>query len=282
MIKFGIVGTQLKVSIVITTRNSGSTLEPLLESIDTQSYRNIEVIVVDNSSSDETINIAKLYTKLIYQKGPERSAQRNFGAKKASGKYLMFLDSDMILSKNVVKECVEIFKKESKDWGGIVIPERSFGEGFWAKAKILEREINEGESYFEAARFFPNKIFWEFQGYDKNLTGPEDWDLPQRIAKKYQIGRTLSYILHNEGKLQLFLLARKKYYYGLSLHKYLSKQKISIIGPKTIYFLRPAFYKYWHKLISQPVITFAMIIMLLVESFAGGLGYFIGRIKNER
>src|SRR3989338_5625100 len=159
------------VSAVITTLNSDKTLGKLLTSIKGQSYHPVEIIVVDNNSTDETLKVAKNFTDKVFTKGPERS----------------------------------------------------FGDGFWAKAKILEREIHQGENYFEAARFFPQKLFWEFGGYDETLTGPEDWDLPQRLAKKHRVGRIKSFILHNEGCPTLFKLAKRKYYYGLSAHQYLKK-----------------------------------------------------------
>lgn len=266
------------VSVVITTLNSGKTLKKLLSSIKEQSYHQMEVIVVDNNSTDDTLRVARKLTKEVYTKGPERSAQRNFGAKKAAGKYIFFLDSDMVLTKNVIKECVE--KLEKGEFKMVIVPERSFGKGFWAKAKILEREIHRGEDYFEAARFFPKKLFWEFGGYDESLTGPEDWDLPQRLAKTHKVGRIKSLILHNEGCPTLLKLAKRKYYYGLSAHQYLKKQKLPILTSKTVYFLRPAFYRNWRKLAGNPLISLGMFVMLSAETLGGGLGYLVGRIRN--
>lgn len=268
------------VSVIITTKNSSLTLIALLESIKAQSYKSIEVILVDNNSSDDTVSIAKKYTQRVFQKGPERSAQRNYGAKMSKGEYLLFLDSDMELSKSVVKDCVEPYKGDDKKIGGIIIPERSFGLGLWSKAKILEREINRGEEYFEAARFFPKKIFFSVGGYDEKLTGPEDWDFPQRVVKEYKISAIKSFILHNEGKLSLKTLAKKKYYYGLSVHQYLEKQNIPVLSPKTIYFFRKGFYKNWRMLIDNPLVTVAMIIMLTIELYFGGLGYLRGRFRK--
>lgn len=270
---------KLLVSIIITTKNSARTIKQLLESIKKQSYGKFEIIVVDNQSSDQTVDIIKKYTKAIFQKGPERSAQRNFGAKKSKGKYLFFLDSDMALTKNVVRACVELVQQDH-ELGGIIIPEKSFGEGFWSKAKIFEREINAGEEYFEAARFFPKKVFTEFHGYDELLTGPEDWDLPQKISKKYKISRIKNFIFHDEGRHTLLGLARKKYYYGLSVHKYLANHKMGIINRRMIYLLRPAFYKNWKKLLSHPNTTVGMLIMLAAETLGGALGYLVGRFRK--
>lgn len=269
------------VSIIITTKNSGHFLEALLKSLKDQSYKKIEIIVIDNNSTDNTKSIAQKFTKKVFNKGPERSVQRNFGAKKAVGDYFLFLDSDMVLTKNVIEGCVKKFNKRA-DLGGLIIPEKSFGEGFWVKAKILERKINEGEPYFEAARFFPAAIFKEIRGYDKNLTGPEDWDLPQRISKKYKIERIKQYIHHNEGKHTLMKLAKKKFYYGLSAHKYLTKHNINPISQKTVYILRPAFYKKLDKIVEDPILYLGMWLMLLAETIGGGMGYMMGRIKNGK
>lgn len=268
------------VSVIVTTKSSASTIGELLKSIKNQSYQNIETIVVDNNSIDKTLDLSKKYTDKVFQKGPERSAQRNFGVKNSTGEFLLIIDSDMVLNKNVVKECVEKYKSDSKDIGAVVIPEKSFGKGFWAKTKIMERQINQGETFFESARFFPKRIFLKFKGYDEGLTGPEDWDLSQRIGKRYKISRIKSYILHNEGRLFLKTLFKKKFYYGLSAQKYLKKQNLSIISPVTVYFLRPAFYRNWQILIKNPTVALGMILMLIVEFAGGGLGYIIGRVKR--
>lgn len=270
------------VSIIITTKNSARTLEALLKSIKTQTYKNIETIIVDSVySTDNTSEIAGKYTNKVFSKGPERSAQRNFGASKSQGKYLLFLDSDMVLTKDIVKSLVKKIEEDG-NLGGLVIPEQSFGTGFWVKAKALERKINEGQSYFEAARFFPRKIFLEVGGYDETLTGPEDWELPERITKKYSLGRIKNYILHNEGKHTLLSLARRKYYYGLSAHKYLQKHHKSPINPRTVYFLRKAFYFNWQEMFKNPILYFGMWLMLLTETVGGGLGYLVGRLKNAK
>src|SRR3989338_3629701 len=98
------------VSIILTTKNSEKYIRDCLQSIKDQTYKNIEIIVVDNNSSDNTKQIASELAAKVYNHGPERSAQRNFGVKKAKGEYILYLDSDIILSKNVVKDCVNKFK----------------------------------------------------------------------------------------------------------------------------------------------------------------------------
>jgi glycosyltransferase involved in cell wall biosynthesis len=267
------------VSVVVTTKNSAKTIEALLKSIISQDYPSIEIIVVDNSSTDDTAMIAKKYTKIVLNKGPERSAQRNFGAHKSKGVYVMFVDSDMILTKTVISECVLLFKSKPQNIGGVIIPEKSFGNNFWAQAKAFEREIHEGQEYFEAARFFTRAIFDMFGGYSEIITGPEDWDLPKRISKKYKIARISSYILHNEGSPTPWKLMKRKYYYGLTAFAYLKQNNIKTLSAQTVYFLRPAFYTQWRKLLSHPIKTVAMIVLLFFETIGGAVGYARGRFS---
>src|SRR5687768_16831644 len=100
------------ISIIITTKNEQAVIETLLSSIFLQTYKNIEVILVDNNSKDNTLKIPKKFDVKIYTIGPERSAQRNFGAKKSKGKYLLFLDADMELTSDVLNDCIRVVKQK--------------------------------------------------------------------------------------------------------------------------------------------------------------------------
>jgi len=270
------------VSVIITTKNEEDRIARLINSIIRQMYKNKEIILIDNNSTDKTVDTAKKFGINVYNFGPERSAQRNYGAKIAKGKYLLFLDADMELTKNVVKECVEIINT-SPAVGAISIPEESIASTFWEKVKAFERSFYnlEGDPATDAARFFSKKAFEKCGGYDTNITGPEDWDLRDTILKSgYKIARINALIYHYERIKSLLDLLRKKFYYGLKSHRYLSKQKVSLVSAETIYFLRPVFYKNTDRLITHPVLSIGMIMVLFLEFFAGGLGYLVGKFKK--
>lgn len=270
------------VSIIIPAYNEEKVIERLLKSINEQTYKKWEIIVVDDGSTDGTIEIAKKYTKKVFRRShAERSIQRNFGAGKSIGSFLLFLDADMKLSPDVLSDCVASIKKDGSI-GAVVIPERSVADSFWEKVKAYERSfysIN-GDKYTDAARFFTKKSFKKARGYDTQITGPEDWDLPERIEKMgFRIVRVSSLIYHYERIPSLWRLAKKKFYYAKLSSIYLSKHHISVVSPKTVYFLRPVFYKNWRRLFANPLMTFSMVVMFIIEMGAGGLGYLFGRIK---
>jgi len=270
------------VSILAHTRNSERTIKAHLKSIIAQSYKPIEIIMVDNNSTDNTVVIAKGFTKNIFAYGPERSAQRNFGAKKAKGDYLLVPDSDMILGKNVVKECVSLALKDP-NIKAVIIPEKSIGTNFWAKCKQLERSYYPGIDWIEGARFFQKKIFNEIGGYDEKNTGTEDLDFPQRIIRmfgKKSTGRIREYIYHDEGSLSFFYLLKKKFYYAQNLDVY-KKTNLSsydkqadILRRFSIFFSNPV------KLFNNPLVGIGMLFMKTCEFAAGGLGYLFKRKIN--
>lgn len=268
------------VSIIFAAYNEEKHVERLLKSVKTQTYKNVEAVVaVDNKTTDNTLKVAKKYAPKSFIAGSERSENRNLGVKKSAGSYVMLLDADMILTKNVVKNCVEIVNKDPKV-KTVTIPEKSIGDSFWARCKAFERNFYfiDGDPDIEAARFFEKKAFNEVGGYDVNITGPEDWDLPERINKKYpKKARTKAYIIHNEGNVSLLRLMQKKHYYAKLAHVYMDKHKVSTVSAKTIYFLRPVFYKHWKLWFKNPLIGLGTIFMLTMEFVAGGIGFLQGK-----
>jgi glycosyltransferase involved in cell wall biosynthesis len=263
----------ITVSAIITTKNEAGHIYACLESIKTQSYKNIEILVVDNHSSDKTKEIARQFTSLVFDAGPERSAQRNFGARKAHGEYLLFLDADMILEKNVVRECID----KSKTYRALIIPEKSVGVGFWAKCKALERSFYFGIDWIEASRFFQKDIFDQLKGYDTEITGPEDYDLPQRLKETYGsriIGRISAFIEHNEGSLSFRKTLQKKYYYAHSFHVYRAKtMNADYVRKQSNIFLRYwLFFRHPEKLFAHPMIGLGMLFLKTAEFFVGAFG----------
>ena len=95
------------VSVIIPSRNSEHTIADCLRSVFLQSYRPIEVIVVDCFSTDSTKQIAQKMGALVLSHGGGRSAQKNFGAKFANGEYLYFVDADYKLDPNVISTSVK-------------------------------------------------------------------------------------------------------------------------------------------------------------------------------
>lgn len=285
--------TEPLVSLVITTKNEEKNVDLVMKSIQAQSYKAIETILVDNGSTDKTKELARKYTDKVFDKGPERSAQRNFGMiEKAKGKYVMFIDCDMILSPNLIENCVSMMEKG--DCIALHIPEIVLGRSFWSKVRRFEREFYDGTS-IDGARFFLREKFVKVGGFDETMSGPEDWDIDKEIRqigkigllqakekvdnwslKKFILDRGInpteygSVIYHNESEFNLKKYIAKKGYYAQSFDGYINKwgkndpdiQKQ--LGLKYRYFGVFVENNKWLKLVQHPILTSGMIYLRLM------------------
>ncbi len=259
------------VSVVIATKNEESNIIRNLKSIKNQTYKDVEIIVVDNNSIDNTVKISKKYTNKVYTKGPERSAQRNFGVSKAKGKYVLIIDADMELKPNLVKSCLENINGRKM----LIVPEKTVGKSFLARVRDFERSMYMGDPTIEVARFFERKTFLEFGGYDLNLTGTEDYDLPKRIMDKYgsqSFGWATEWILHHEAQRTLWAQLKRKYYYAEKSADYTKKHPDLIMSQGNMLF-RKAYLKNWLNFITNPILGISFIFIRLLEFSAAILGY---------
>ena len=134
------------VSINIPTYNSEKTLIKCLNAVKSQTYKNMEVIVVDSYSKDKTLDIAKKYgCKVVMCEGGLLEA-RIAGAKKSKGKYILLLDSDQILHQTTIERSVK--KMRDKDY--LWFYERAYNRKkllpslYDADKLLVQKHLNEG------------------------------------------------------------------------------------------------------------------------------------------
>jgi len=268
------------VSVIIPTRNASLFLERTLKLIRNQSYPNIEIIVIDGGSVDNTREIAEKYADIFRQfskKGDYRSAQKNLGARIAKGKYILFLDSDARLTKGVITECVKL---GNEGYQMVIIPEIKRGKGFWAKAKSLERKCYLGDDTIECPWFFNREIFLSVNGYDETMISGEDWDLFNRLKRKgYKYTRNKSFIIEDLGRISFFSAINKKRYYGSYILRFIKKNKRSAIGK--IPFFRSAYFKNWRLLIRHPLLTLGFFTLKAGETIGLVIGMIESKVKKQ-
>lgn len=255
------------ISVIVTTKNEEKNIGNCLKSIGRQTYpqEQIGVIVVDNNSVDKTCEIAGQFTNKVYNFGPERSAQRNFGIlQKSQGKYVLFLDADMSLSPELLEKAVD--KLESSNVIALYIPEIIAGDSFWSKVRRFERSFYNA-TVIDCVRIIRKDIFEKTGGFDESLTGPEDWDLDKKIRKIGSVGalnNKNAVIYHNEAEFVLKSYLAKKNYYSQSFAKYRKKWGESDSDIKKQFGF---WYRYfgvflehgkWRKFIKHPVLALGM------------------------
>jgi glycosyltransferase involved in cell wall biosynthesis len=295
------------VSVVVTTRNEEQNIVNCLRSIAAQTWKNIEIVVVDNASSDKTKELASQFTEKVFDKGPERSAQRNFGITEISrGDYAMFIDADMLLTPSVVEKCVEAITRVGVS--GLHIEEIVLGRGYLAQIRRFERSFYSG-TVVDGIRFFSRELFNSLGGFDQELPpGPEDWDLDKRFKMKGSLALIPRHgghqnndldafvqergvtpetgfvgIYHNEDEQTLKRYIEKKSYYSGSMDSYVAKWGSSDPDVKKQLGLT---YRYatvfvenskWKQLIRHPLLTSGMLQLRILV----GLNYLRVRRKNR-
>jgi len=266
------------VSVIIPTKNSAKHLRVVLEKVFAQSYEKLEVLIVDNDSSDGTRQIAQEFNTQVLNKGPERSDQKNFGVSNSRGEYVLILDSDCELEKNVIKECVELCQGGAD---GVMIPLRHKGSGFWVKAKNLERICYDGDDDLESPWFIRRSAFKKVGGFNTNLVAGEDWDIAYRLRKEgYILVRNRSVMHHNLDNYSVKDAFIGKFYYGRKLNKYLQVGNENV--RRQIPFFRTAYIRNWKRLLSHPLLTLGFIFLKFVESAAVLIGLVYERIFSTK
>lgn len=253
------------ISIIICTRNNENTIEQCLRSVVEQKLAYRELIVVDNHSTDHTHEIAERFTSQVLTCGPERSAQRNFGAKKAIGDFLLFIDSDMTIDAGLLTELGTLIQTNSEPFC-VCIPEKTAAKGFWGMCHKFERDFYMiGDPSVDAARCYPRKEFLDLGGFKEQISATEDWDLHDRFVAKYPSSlRTHTCITHHDGEITFIDQMRKKRYYAKT-----GSQKYVLAHTRLVrklpYPFRVSVFKQPLRFVQHPIIGLGSIVLKFSE-----------------
>ena len=187
------------VSIVIPCFNHGKYLPDAIESVFSQNHKNVEIIVVDDGSTDCTKQVVESrysdvdQVKYVFQNNQGLSAARNTGIENSKGDYFVFLDADDWL----IGEALSInlqYLKESPDAGyvsgghvtvnerdGVVFQKNDKVEGDYFQLLLQGNYIG-----MHGTVMYPRWVFDEFR-FDTNLKASEDYDMYFKIARKYPV-----------------------------------------------------------------------------------------------
>ncbi len=174
-------------SVIIPCFNAGDTIENGVISVLRQTCQNFEIIIVDDASTDPVTlekleDLKKTFTVLSTKVNGGPSKARNIGIKQASGKYILCLDADDLLSATYLEQALTVFA--SKEEVGVVSPSLQFfgaSRGTWTPEESFS--VNEllTVNRVPAASCFRKEIFDNVGGFDENLRGYEDWEFWIRV-----------------------------------------------------------------------------------------------------
>lgn len=215
------VSTSPLVSINIPTLNSSATLGYCLKAIRKQTYKNIEIIVIDSYSSDDTVKIALEHGAEVYfTKGLLN--QRLVGIRRSKGKYIFLVDSDQILERTVIEKCVTVEESLSKP-EAIILNEVSvpMARGHIAKLQAeYVRIIHTGDwdplLGTALPRFFPAKVLKEIPPTTYEIGYFDHAFIYKHVAERGVSARFApeAVIYHYEMNIPMRMLRKFYKYYG--------------------------------------------------------------------
>ncbi len=196
------------VSAVVPTYNRAHLIIDALKSIAAQNYRPIEIIVVDDGSTDNTSEVVEqwrienespsdLIVHYVQQKNQGGNVARNTGIAAATGAYIAFLDSDDLWHSSKISKQLELFHSDplmggvycglqhvEVESGAITEPtDRTYPQG-WLLDQMLVHDVTAPTS-----TYMVRKEAFERVGYfDVELQARQDWDMWIRLAAEYKIG----------------------------------------------------------------------------------------------
>jgi glycosyltransferase involved in cell wall biosynthesis len=205
----------MKVSVLMPIHNEEKYLEEAVTSVLNQSFKDFELIIINDGSNDKSLEIALHLSKkdervkvIDLKKNVERSAARNRGLKIAKGEYIAFLDGDDLYHKDKLKKQVEFLEKNKEvdvTWGkfklfGLDDRENVLLEKTEGLKEILMKRAKEDIDNLRVGDFFGlkgslsgadmmirRKVFEKVR-FDEKLKGHEDYDLLfQIIGKDFKI-----------------------------------------------------------------------------------------------
>lgn len=178
----------LIVSIIVPAYNEEKYLEECLVSIKNQAYSSIELVIVDDGSTDRTTEIAKKYADVfVTQKHQGPGIARNKGAGMAKGSILVFIDADMYLDKNYIKDITDPIIKRIAN---ATFTKKEFvanPENIWSKCNQIDNRLPSDKriplTLISSNKFRAIKktFFQEIAGYKTSSGYGEDEVLPEKF-----------------------------------------------------------------------------------------------------
>lgn len=270
------------VSINIATYNSVKTLQKCLHSVRNQTYKNIELIIMDSYSKDGTLDIAKTYTaKIVF--APSLALARKVGAEESKGEYVFILDSDQILEPNAIEECVTACEEEGYDGATLfeksLITRNTFVEKVIAYDKEIFHSLHDDDPVKGTAipRFFRASFYKRIE-FEKNP--PITFEHTIIHHKIVQMGAKIkfvdAYIWHHETAT-ISEVARKFFRYGyyyVPAYKFNRQLVLHHSLPRRTYFHYMA--------LKNPLLFLGLFYVYLIKAISAALGALVYLLECKR
>lgn len=261
------------VSVIVPTFNNQLTIAACLESIRSQTYSDIEVIVVDNFSTDLTSAIASRYEDKVILHGNERCEQANYGVSISNGEFVLRMDADLILDTSVIEECIEA---ALSGCDAVEVHNSPDPEISWiARARRFEYDLLRGDARRISARFVKRDLYLAVGGLDSSLIAGEDYDFQNRLDRHgAKVGYIEAQAISISEPTSIVRMIRKHFRYGrqsVQFRKVTNRIKTGQLDANSI--LQKLYLRKWREYAANPVSAILFLLYFGIKVGAGGSGY---------
>lgn len=212
------------VSVVIPNYNYGRTLRLCLPAVQRQTYPNLEIIVVDDGSTDDSVAVAESFGVRVVHTGGRKgvSTGRNIGAAEAAGQILFFLDSDVELAPDAVEQAVAALEADPGIGAlcGVEDAEPLIRDSLVEEYRTLQYHYWEISAQgvitylCPAMLAMPAAVYREIGPFNARLRHTEEIDYGRRVSERYQVVLTGAVHGRHDHDANLRLLLRKLFHRG--------------------------------------------------------------------
>lgn len=178
------------ISVIMLTYNRAQFLDRSIPSFLNQTFKNAELLIIDDGSNDDTFNVVSRYMasyeNIRYMRHSNRKIplSRNVGIKAASGKYIAFLDSDDEYKMDYLEKRIEFMQSHPEVdlvEGGVII----VGDPYVKDKNDLTKKIHLSDCHIGATFFGKAEVFNALGGFDKNILYSEESEFWERAEKRF-------------------------------------------------------------------------------------------------
>lgn len=225
------------VSIVIPCFNYGNYLAEAVGSALRQTHEELEVVIVDDGSTDDTASIAQSFggqVRYVFQENAGLSAARNTGVREARGEFVVFLDADDLIDPTFVERCIEVLDRSPTAAFAYshlrLIPD--VGQPVMRRPYSLEHLLDGNE--IQATVTMRSTVARRFPFDERNRVGWEDWDMWLTLAENGWAGALVDDVLVSYRRHETNMTSRLSGLRRRRLHFYVGRRHRRLLGTRRV------------------------------------------------
>ena len=243
-------------------------LDICLHSVSAQTYRELEILVLlSEGSPPELERVIRNFTQVqLFHGSFTKSAARNFLVSQSNGEYMLYIDVDMELSRDLLEECIDLVKERGSQ-AIITVQKEAPTRTFWGKCRSLEWDLLARDVGSSSPYFLLTSAFSEVGGFDESIDMWDDWVLSLRLMSKGMRFDRIQSPIFIRDSTNLGEMFVRKYKRGRFIPALLQKYPDAPYVKFFDRFVR-IYVRNWRVLLRSPILTVGLAFLKVLDIVA--------------